>query len=437
MTKRSEDRYFDPDIETMPREQLVQLQESRILQLVPYVYERSPLIREVWDEAGVKPSDIRSLADFKARVPFIDKDRIRRFRDTRDDPFGGLRCADAPHLRGVGFTSGTTGDPTPLPRSEHRVTMDGFKREMWHIGSRPGDYLGYSLFTFREGLLFDSLVDAGFIPVTVQHLPFEVRHLVDVSRRFRPTSLFMLSTPLIMGLMKYQQETGDDLREAFSSYRGAVFGGEPLSESFRQLVASWGLEVYVLTSLGDISTCCECSAHDGMHTWEDLALVEHLDPSGNAPVADGERGELVVTAIADDVGPLVRYRTDDLVRYTSKPCSCGRTHGRMWPLGRKSDEMLIQGRSVLPLDVFPLMHQFEATQAALFQMIRPQREADVLRLRVGFDPDKLGSDPERLRADVAGAVEAALDIPVQVELTPNAELLKSGPPNKIPRVTKQ
>src|ERR1700722_191876 len=99
------DRYFDPHIETMPRDQLARLQEVRILQLVPYVYQRSPLIRGVWAEPGVKPSDIRSLADCKAKVPFIDKDRSRRFRDTHSDPFGGLRCADGPHLRGVGFTS--------------------------------------------------------------------------------------------------------------------------------------------------------------------------------------------------------------------------------------------------------------------------------------------------------------------------------------------
>jgi phenylacetate-CoA ligase len=436
-TNRSGTRsYFEPDVETMPRDQLESLQEARILQLVPYVYERSALVREVWDEVGLKPSDIRSLADFKAKVPFTDKDRIRRFRDTHADPYGGLNCVKAPHLRGVGFTSGTTGDPTPLPRSENHVTMTGMQRELWHIGMRPGDYLNYVLFSFREGINHDKWLDSGFRPIALQHLPSEMPHLVSLSRRYRPKAMFMLSTPLIMALDQYQKKTGDDLKEAFSSLQGVVFGGEPLSGSLRSLVEAWGLEIFELTSLGDITTALECRAHDGMHTWEDLALVEHLDPAGSEPAPDGQRGELVVTALADDVAPLIRYRTDDLVIFTKQPCSCGRTHGRLKPLGRKGDEMLIQGKSILPLDIFPLMQQFEATRAALFQLVRAQREADVLTLRVGYDETLLKGDVATLGDEVAQAVSAALGIPVETRMLPNAELLKNGPPNKIPRVVK-
>lgn len=436
MSHPADRRYYEPGVETMPREQLEKLQESRLLQLLPYVFQRSALIREVWQEAGVRPDDIRSLSDFRANAPFIDKDRIRRFRDEHGDPFGGLRCADAPYLRGVGFTSGTTGDPTPLPRSETHVTLMGFKREVYEMGARPGDAVLYSLFSFREGLNFDKFVDTGLVPVTVQHLPFEVHNLVAAARKFRPTTLFMLSTPLIMGLQQYQQKTGDDLREAFSSIKAVVFGGEPLSGGLRELVEKeWGLRIYQLTSLGDISTSTECQAHDGMHTWEDLALVEHLDPSGDKPVADGARGEMVVTALADDVGPLIRFRTDDLVEYTKQPCSCGRTHGRIKPLGRKGDEMLIQGKSVLPIDVFPLMANQAATKSALFQMIRPKRESDVLRLRVGYDPLLLTGTREALTTSIAADVSEALGVPAQIHLVENSELLKFG--HKIPRVTKE
>ena len=73
-----DDRFFEPDMETMPRARIAALQEERILELVPYVYERSALVRRKWEEARVKPSDINSLADFTERVPFITKDDIRR-----------------------------------------------------------------------------------------------------------------------------------------------------------------------------------------------------------------------------------------------------------------------------------------------------------------------------------------------------------------------
>jgi phenylacetate-CoA ligase len=437
MTPLQDDRFFDPAIETMPREQLEQLQEHRILRLVPYAYQRSALIREVWDEAGVHPGQIRSLADFKARVPFIDKDRIRRFRDEHDDPYGGLVCVGPPHLRGVGFTSGTTGDPTPVPRADFHISLAGMKRELWEMGMRAGDYMGYCLFTFREGLMADRMLDADFRPVMVQHLPSEVSHLVKISRQFRPVVLFMLSTPLIIALDQYQRETGDDLAEAFSSYKGVVFGGEPLSPFLRRMVESWGLEIFELTSLGDISTATDCRAHAGMHTWEDLALVEHLDPQGSAEVADGERGELVVTALLDDVAPLIRYRTDDLIEFTRKPCICGRTHGRFRPLGRKGDEMVIAGRSVLPLDLYGFLEPFEATRKGLFQLVRPQREMSELTVRVGYEESAVQGSLVSLEARIAAAMSDALGVVVNIELRPEPELLRNGPPNKIPRVVER
>ena len=87
-----DERFFEPDVETMPRARIAALQEERILELVPYVYERSALVRKKWEEARVKPGDINSLADFTERVPFITKDDIREFRAAAQDPFGGLLC---------------------------------------------------------------------------------------------------------------------------------------------------------------------------------------------------------------------------------------------------------------------------------------------------------------------------------------------------------
>lgn len=436
MNRLDDERFYEPDIEAMPREELEKLQEARLLQLLPYVYNRSPLVRWVWDQAGIKPDDIKSMADFKAKVPFIDKDTIRQFRDEHDDPFGGLVCVEPPHLKGVGFTSGTTGDPTPIPRTEYTIPIKSCIREFWQIGVRPGDFFVHMLFTFREGLASDRWAESGMKPLQIQHLPHEVPHLISSMRKYRPKALFMLSTPMIMALEHYQKQTGDDLKEAFSSIEGVVFGGEPLNPVLRSLVESWGLEIFELTSLGDIATAMECKAHDGMHTWEDLALIEHLNPDSNEDMPDGSRGELVVTALADDVAPLIRYRTDDLVSFTREQCTCGRTHGRLKPIGRKTDEMIIRGRSVLPIDIFPLMQHFPETHSGLFQLVRPQRVADELTLRVGYDESAMSCSMQELQDKVAAKVGEALNIPVKVQLVANEEMLKNGPPNKIPRVVK-
>lgn len=427
--------YFDPQIETLARGELEKLQEFRLLALIPYVYERSGLIRQTWEAAGVSPADIRTLADYKAKAPFIDKDAIRAFRDANDDPCGGLRIApytDVPH---VGFTSGTTGDPTPVPNGKGSAIEAEILREFWQIGGRGGDYVTYMMFTFRGGISRTTfLQDAGFTPILAPHDPAALPQMIEAIETYRPTVLYMLSTPMMIGLEKFFETTGKDPRAVFTSVKGAVFGGEPMSPRFQALARSWGLEIFDYTTFGDVTGAMECREHNGFHGWEDLAIAECLDAEGNE-VPDGELGELVVTALADPWAPLIRFRTGDLVRFDRSPCGCGRTHLRFWTLGRLGDQTIVQGKAILPRDIQAIVEQQPETKASLFQIIRPQAEMPVLRLRVGFDG--LSGPIDELAGRIAASVTTALGVPCEAEMVPAEELLKLGPPQKIPRVTKQ
>ena len=429
--------YFEPELETMPRVEIRRLQERRLLELIPKVYERSGLIRQVWDEAGVKPEDIRSLDDYLAKAPFIDKDAIRNYRDHHEDPCGGLMIADHEDLRVVGFTSGTTGDPTPVPSGPTTAIEIQSSRDWWHMGVRPGDYLAYMMFTFRGGQSrMLNIVGSGFVPVLMPHDPGALPLMIEAIKTYRPTGFFMVSTPLLIGLEKYFETSPDDPREVFASIKGAVFGGEPLSPRFAALAKSWGLELFEITTLGDVVGAIECREHNGFHTWEDLAVVEALDDDGH-PVADGELGELVVTALADPIAPLIRFRTEDIVRLDRTPCKCGRTHGRFWVVGRKGDQTIVRGKAIMPRDIQGLVESHNETKTCLFQIIRPQMVLDKLRLRVGYEPELLKDGVEALNARLVATLAAHFEVPVVVELVESSELLKLGPPQKIPRVTKQ
>src|SRR5712691_2926160 len=141
-------RYFSPEIETMPRAYIERRREERLLgDLVPWAYQRSGLVREVWGEAGVTADDIRTMDDFHEKVPFVDKDAIRSYRDRHRDPYGGLLCLDprtTPVFSAIFSTSGTTGDPTPAPYAGRGPSM--LVREFWELGCRPADYFTYCLF---------------------------------------------------------------------------------------------------------------------------------------------------------------------------------------------------------------------------------------------------------------------------------------------------
>jgi len=433
-------RMFAPEIEAMPRSAIEQLRDEKLLgDIIPWAYERSGLIRETWDAAGITPKDVQSMDDFAEKVPFIDKDAIRSYRDRHNDPYGGLLCIDPadPATRGVFSaifsTSGTTGDPTPVPYAGRGPSM--LVREFWELGTRPGDHFMHCLFTFRGPGVHETIRGIGATPVFVDHQPEDIATLLRFSRELRPTGWYTLSGPLVMMIEHTAAAIGADLAEDLASYKGVIFAGEPIGPRARAKVEGWGLELFIQTSLGDVGAATECAEHDGCHFWEDCAYVESLDPLGTEAVGDAQRGELVSTTLIDKIAPLIRYRSDDLVRVTHEPCACGRTHGRSWPLGRKGDEIVVNGVSVLPGDVWPAIENVDETSAALFQIVRTGREMDALVLRVGYaseGPQGLAD----LRTRVTDSVAAAIGFAPDIELVENDVLLRQGPPHKIPRVTK-
>jgi phenylacetate-CoA ligase len=422
-------QYYAPDIETMPRDQLEALQWERLEPLIPHAYEHAALLRKTWDEAGVHPRDIKSLDDFRERVPFLDKDAVRRFRDEQRDPFGGLLCVPPAELTGVGSTSGTTGDPTLVPEhwgSGGLTSPAIITRDLWGWGVRPGDYVALVLFTFRGptyGLFQHTL---GTTPILVDFHPSEMRRFCELSLEFRPTAVYNFGSVLINAVKAACEEHGFDPHDVFSSYKGVTFAGEPLSPRARRLAESWGIELFEHGNVGDVTGCFECTAHDGLHYWEDSVFVEGVDP-------DGERCELVASTLFNTISPLLRYRSDDIVRLSTERCSCGRTHARMWPIGRRSDEIVVGGRSVLPIDVWEAVETVDACALGLFQIVRTAREVDRLQLRVGFD-ESSSISLDDVRDAVRAAVFEGIGLEPDVELVPNEALLRLGPPHKIPRV---
>lgn len=432
-------RYYDEPAETMAREELEQLQLELLGPVLEHAYEHSPLYRTTWDAAGVTPADVRSLDDFREKIPFVDKDAIRRWRDEHDDPYGGILCADPGELTAVMSTSGTTGDPTLVPEvwggGDRPAVMH---RDFWEIGVRPGDHVTLFLFTFR-GPVYAFVQGLGATPLLLDHHRAELPRLVELSRAYRPTALYNAGGTMLKALAELADREQVDAAEALASYRGVVTAGEPTGARARALASDWGIELFEHTSVGDVTASFECREHDGLHYWEDTALVEGIHPAAHdhrdaTPVPDGGRAELVATTLFDRVAPLIRYRSDDLVRLDRSRCGCGRTHARMWPLGRKGDEVVVDGRAVLPTDLWDAVESHDATATGLFQVIRPRREVDRLRLRVGHAAT--GGSLEALRDDVAAAVQRAVGLEPEIELVPDDELLALGPPHKIPRVTR-
>ncbi len=364
--------------------------------------------------------------------------RCATFALVERDPFAGTLCVRPGELGYLGSTSGTTGNPTPVAHTPMGPTEIARGRELWSLGARSGDAITVMLFSFRSGI--DMLVERapamGLRRVFLSHTPAAVPRLFEVTREHSPTVLYLLSTPMILAIDEYAMEHGIDVREEFSCYRAAVYGGEPLGGFARDRVEAWGLTVAQMTAAGDAMPATECPARAGCHVWEDQVLLEHLEPGTNTPVEQGERGEMVVTSLADRASPLIRFRTDDLVHVDRTPCACGRAHARIRTLGRTGDAIRVRGRAVLPAELGPALETVEACRAGLYQVVLTGRDVEVLAVRVGYD-HRQASDVDALQSVVTTTLVEHLKVDVEVELVVNDELLKLGPPHKIPRTVKR
>ena len=158
---------------------------------------------------GLRPSDIRSTADFTRLAPLMDKDQMRAWREQHDDPFCGLLCTDVADISFIGSSSGTTGDPTlfstagaattatcppapGLPADGPSSYWGGTLRDWWEIGLRPGEHGIYFGLRMR-GPMFRLLQSIGITPVMLGYGPDDLHQFVDLSRRFRPTVFYAMS----------------------------------------------------------------------------------------------------------------------------------------------------------------------------------------------------------------------------------------------------
>ena len=430
-----EDRYLEPAVETMPREALREAQERRILELVTVAYEHSAFYRELWDSHGVHPRDVTSLADFQERVPTFGKDALRAYRARTGDPYGGLLCVPPSRLTSITSSSGTTGDPEFFAEiwdgAPPLVTAQ--LRDLWELGLRPGDRVLSPPGTFRN------LMDYGYhalgaVVVSVDTWFGRMPETLEAVRRYRPAYM-QLMYPQLVELERLEKE--HDLKEIFSSLKGAACAGQPISPRMRRKVQDeWGIELYEYTSAADTGTAWECREHDGFHLWEDTVFAECLDPATFEPVGDGEMGELVATDLDNRAAPLIRYRSEDLVRLSRAGCACGRTHGRMWVSGRRGDETEVQGTLVALRDVWQAVEAEPETAAGVFQLVRPGREVDRLRVRVGYDPS-VTEDTADLADRLREGIGKRTGVEPQVELHTEEELMRTvRSVAKFPRVVK-
>ena len=340
--------YYQPEIETMPLEQLQELQSERLVKQVKFVYENVKFYHDRMDEAGVKPEDVKGIDDLH-KLPFITKD------DLRDQyPYGLLGVPLSECVR-IQSTSGTTGRRVVAFYTQEDIDLwdECCARAIVAAGGTKDDVChvcyGYGLFTGGPGLNGGShKVGCLTLPMSSGNTDRQIQFMTDLG------STIICCTP------SYAANLGEAINERGLKdqikLKAGIFGAEPWTEQMRHNIEeSLGIKAYDIYGLTEISgpgVSFECEEQAGMHIQEDHFIAEIINPDTGEVLPEGEVGELVFTCITKKAFPLLRYRTRDLCFLTRKPCSCGRTHVRMHkPTGRSDDMMVVKGVNVWPSQI--------------------------------------------------------------------------------------
>ena len=418
---------FNKPMECMPREQAQTLQSERLRHLVRYSYERSPVYRAKMDRLGLKPADIRGVADLES-LPFMNKD------DLRDNYPFGLFTVPRSEISEVHVSSGTTGNPTVVGYTRADLDLWGevVARALYCAGAQPGDMVqvayGYGLFTGGLGLHYGTL-KAGLtvLPASSGQTKRQLKLMTDFKPRILACTpsyaLFMLEDARAMGLDPQQ-----------SSWEIGIFGAEPWSESMRsEIESSWNMcatDIYGLSEIIGPGVAQECGHKSGLHVFHDVFLPEVLDPATGKAVPEGQYGELVFTTLTKTGMPLIRYRTRDITKITYQTCACGRTCPRVSKFhGRTDDMLIIRGINVFPSQIEHVLLNIEGVQPH-YQLIvdRKANWLDDLEVHVEVD-EKIFSDEikvlQALEAKIRREMEAVLGISAKVKLVEPKTLQRS------------
>jgi phenylacetate-CoA ligase len=376
---------YNIEYETMPREAIEAIQFKRLKNTIDNVYAKVPFYKQKFKEAGLKPSDIKSLKDL-SKVPFTVK------QDLRDNYPYGMFAVPMSNVVRIHASSGTTGSPTVVgyTKRDIKTWAELMARSLSAGGATSNDIIhnayGYGLFTGGLGVHYGAEeLGASVIPVSGGN----TKRQIVIMKDFGPTIL--TATPsYTLHLAEVAKEMGIDFRDL--NFKFGIFGAEPWSETMRKDIEEklgiTAVDIYGLSEVMGPGVAIECfEAQKGLHIFEDHFIAEIIDPETEEVLPYGEVGELVFTSITKEAFPIIRYRTRDITSLNAEPCVCGRTHVRMNKVSGRTDDMLIiRGVNVFPSQIEDVL--MKSNEIAPHYQLIVDREGNLDNLTVKVEIDE-------------------------------------------------
>lgn len=392
-------------IERASRDEIAALQLQRLKWSLQHAYDNVPHYKRAFDDKGVHPSDLQSLADL-AKFPFTTK------KDLRDNYPFGMFAVPRQQVARVHASSGTTGKPTVVGYTQGDIDRwaDLVARSIRASGGRAGDIVhvayGYGLFTGGLGAHYGAeRAGCTVIPMSGGQTEKQVQLIQD----FRP-DIIMVTPSYMQVIVEEFRHQGLDPREM--SVKVGIFGAEPWTEAMRrEIEASAGIDavdIYGLSEVMGPGVANECiETKDGPVIWEDHFYPEIIDPETGEVLPDGEEGELVFTTLTKEALPVIRYRTRDLTRLLPPTARSFRRMGKI--VGRSDDMLIIRGVNVFPTQIEEIVLAHGELSGQYQLVVAREGNLDTLEVRCELLPGAKGT-----AADAAGWIQQRIKTMVGV-----------------------
>jgi phenylacetate-CoA ligase len=392
-------KFYDPDAQTMPRDELARLQWKRLEEAVLRAYTETGFFRNRFDAAKVGPGDLDSLNDIRI-LPTFNKQDLRA-SEAAFPPVGDYRAVGLNGSVRLATSTGTTGRPTITLWNQHdlEIDYDLAARRYWREGVRPGQVIvnahpGY--LNGGQSMVAGAAERLGCLPISIgppagdEQVERALRTIEDV-----PIDRWHTLPAGAARIREVAQRIG---------WKGRLPDEGAITPIRQYAAISAGMEC-----IGTLGGSCDPAAYRGAHLAEDYAIVEAVDDAGN-PVPDGSRGRFICTSLGR-LNPMIRFDLQEIIRIDSSPCECGETHRRAFWEGRQKDLLTVQGKWVLPIDVW-----FELGPGQEFVLVRAGAEQDRLEVRV----------ESPVPADLTDRLVARLGVPVDVHPLERGTLARSA-----------
>jgi phenylacetate-CoA ligase len=421
--------YWNPYLETLPRERLEKLKLDKFRKILDWAYRNSRFHRKLYEEAGLRPEDIQSMADV-ARVPKVEKSMMRDIQRKDPFPYGDALCVPLEEVTEFRQTSGTTGQPVYQPDTwqDWEWWAECWATFLWAQGYRPSDRVflpfGYNIFVaFWAGHYACEKIGCEVVPGGVLDTKSRILKMQEIK------ATAMMATPTYVLGMADAANRMDINPASDLNIRKITCAGEPgalVPATKKRMEKAWGAKVFDHVGATEIGAWgFECSAQPGaLHVNEAmfLAEIEDLD-TGRTITEPGVTGRLVITALNRMAQPCIRFDSKDIIQFSDEPCACGRSY-RLVPggvIGRADDITKVKGVLLAPSAIEDVVRSIPGLSNDYEVIVEKKGDVDHILLKVEIEPEAANREKE-LESILSTELRVKTNLGYAIEMHPYGSL---------------